>query len=112
MPRYINIADAVLMPSEAETQALVYLETQACARLLVASDIPAAREVVTDGETGLLFGKGDIDDLAAKVLRAVGDPLLRSRIGRAARMHVERHGLDVMTESYEALLRRVSRRQG
>jgi glycosyltransferase involved in cell wall biosynthesis len=111
MPRYINLADAVLMPSEAETQALVYLETQACARLLVASDIPASREVVADGRTGLLFRKGDLDDLAAKVLRAVGDPLLRSRIGRAARTHVERHGLDVMTASYEALLRRVARRQ-
>lgn len=110
MPRYFNLADAVLMPSEAETQALVYLETQACARLLLASDIPAAREVVTDGESGLLFRKGGIDDLAAKTLRAVDDPLLRSRIGRAARTHVQRHGLDVMTARYEDLLRRVAQR--
>jgi glycosyltransferase involved in cell wall biosynthesis len=111
MPRYVNLADAVLMPSEAETQALVYLETQACARVLVASDIPAAREVVTDGETGLLFRTADIDDLVAKTLHTLRDPLLRSRIGRASRTRVERHGLDVMTTSYEDLLRRVARRQ-
>jgi glycosyltransferase involved in cell wall biosynthesis len=55
MPDYINLADIVVMPSAAETQALVYLETQACARLLLASDIPGAREVIVDGETGLLF---------------------------------------------------------
>lgn len=52
MPEYINLADIMVMPSEAETQALVYLEAQACARLLLASDIPGAREVIVDGETG------------------------------------------------------------
>jgi len=111
MPRYINLADAVLMPSEAETQALVYLETQACARLLLASDIPAAREVVTDGETGLLFRKGDPADLAVKTLHAMEDPLLRARIGQAARTHVRAHALDVMATSYENLLLRLVHRQ-
>jgi glycosyltransferase involved in cell wall biosynthesis len=47
------------MPSDSETQALVYLEAQACARVLLASDVPGAREVMTDGETGLLFRKED-----------------------------------------------------
>jgi glycosyltransferase involved in cell wall biosynthesis len=110
MPRYVNLADLVLMPSEAETQALAYLEAQACARLLLASDIPAAREVVTDRETGLFFRKGDIADLAAKTLHAIDDPVLRARIGRAARVRVERYSLDVMTATYEELLRRVARR--
>jgi len=110
MPRYVNLADAVLMPSDAETQALVYLETHACARLLVTSDIPAAREVVTDGKTGLLFRTGDIGALASTTLRALGDPLLRARIGRAARRQAERHGLELMTTRYEDLLRRIARR--
>jgi len=109
MPRYINLADAVLMPSEAETQALVYLETQACARLLVASDIPAAREVVSDGETGLLFRMGDVGDLVAKTLHAMNDPLLRLRIGQASRARVQSHSLEVMTASYEGLLTRLAR---
>jgi len=112
MPRYVNLADAVIMPSEAETQALVYLETQACARLLIASDIPAAREVVVNGRTGLLFRMGDIDDLTAKTLHAMDDSVLRSRISHAAWRYVQRHSLDVMTASYEELLGRVARRQG
>jgi 1,2-diacylglycerol 3-alpha-glucosyltransferase len=110
MPRYINLADAVLMPSEAETQALVYLETQACARLLLASDIAAAREVVIHNDTGLLFRKGDIDDLTATTLHAVGDPLLRLRIGQTARARVASFDLDVMTTRYEDLLRHVAAR--
>ena len=52
MPDYMNLADIVVMPSESEGLARVYLEAQACARVLIASDIAPAREVVTDGETG------------------------------------------------------------
>src|SRR4029434_2172973 len=64
MPRYMNLADLVVMPSEREGLSRVYLEAQACAKTLLASDIPGAREAVTHGETGLLFRRGDIDDLA------------------------------------------------
>jgi len=93
MPDYINLADIVVMPSEAEGMARVYLETQACARVLLASDIPAAREVIVDGETGLLFSKGDIDDLTAKTLLAASDPKFRGDIGRKAREQVKGHSL-------------------
>jgi glycosyltransferase involved in cell wall biosynthesis len=104
MPTYINLADIVVMASEGEGLARVYLETQACARLLLASDIPAAREAVTDGKTGLLFGRGDIDDLAAKTLHAAGCPGLRASIGRNARRHALRHSLPRAVEAYAAVL--------
>ena len=54
------------MPSESEAFPLVYLETQACGRLLLASDIPAGREVVVPGDNGLLFRTGDVADLTAR----------------------------------------------
>jgi teichuronic acid biosynthesis glycosyltransferase TuaC len=37
LPRYMNLADLVIMPSESDGLARVYLEAQACARLLVAA---------------------------------------------------------------------------
>ena len=40
VPDYINLADLVVMPSADEGLARVYLETQACGRVLLASDIP------------------------------------------------------------------------
>jgi glycosyltransferase involved in cell wall biosynthesis len=113
VPDYINLADLVVMPSEAESQARVYLETQACERLLLASDIPAAREVVVDGETGLLFRKRDIDDLTAKTLQAAADAALRADIGRKARERVRAHSLDDAIAAFLTLLERlVSRRAG
>jgi glycosyltransferase involved in cell wall biosynthesis len=82
----------------------VYQEAQACAKTLLASDIPGAREVVRHGETGLLFQKADIDDQAEKTLLA-GDSALRARIGRQARQYVERyHDIDRAVDQYMALL--------
>jgi len=111
MPEYMNLADLVLMPSEREGLARVYLEGQACGKTLIASDIPAAREVVIHGQTGLLFRMGDVEDLAEQTLLAAGDPLLREKISRPAREHVLRHhNLDTIVEQYLALMRDLVRR--
>jgi glycosyltransferase involved in cell wall biosynthesis len=110
VPAYVNLTDIVVMPSETEGLARVYLETQVCERLLLASDIPAAREVIVDGETGLLFRTGDIDDLTAKTLLVAGDPELRTRIGRQARARAIRHTLDDVVAAYAATLEEVVRR--
>ena len=110
VPGFINAADIVVMPSAGEAQALVYLETQACERTLVASDIPAAREVVDHGRTGLLFRTGDIAHLAETLLIAVRDPALRARIGRSAREHVTKHALDRVVAAYAELFESVAAR--
>jgi L-malate glycosyltransferase len=80
MPDYINLADGVLMPSEREGQSLVYLETQACGRVLIASDIPPAREIIVQGQTGLLFRLGDVADFAAKILMTARERRLRTTL--------------------------------
>lgn len=104
MPGYLRLADIVVMPSEHEGLPLVYLETQASGRLLVASDISAAREVVVDGETGLIAGRGDVEHLAATTLRGVSDPILRAAIGRAARTAVHAHAKPAVVATYAGIL--------
>ena len=89
--------------------ARVYLEAQACARVLVASDIAPAREVVTDGETGLLFPVGDIDALTTQTLRAAAEPGLRARIGGMARRRVQAHGVREAVVQYAEALVHVAR---
>jgi glycosyltransferase involved in cell wall biosynthesis len=109
MPDYINLADIVVMPSESEGLARVYLEAQACARVLIASDIPPAREVVTDGETGLLFPPGDVAALTEQTVRAAGDPVLRERIGRHAHARVQVNSLGDAGAAYSNALEGVVR---
>jgi glycosyltransferase involved in cell wall biosynthesis len=107
VPDYIRLADIVVMPSAAEAQARVYLETQACARTLVASDIPGAREVVVDGETGLLFRTGEVEDLTAKVLLAAGDRGLRERLGRQGRQRLAPHLFPRVVAAYDTQFSRL-----
>jgi glycosyltransferase involved in cell wall biosynthesis len=104
MPDWIRLADLVLMPSESEGMARVYLETQACGRTLVASDIPAAREVICPGRTGILVPLGDIEALTTATLELAADPARRAAIGREAHAYaVAHHSLDQALARYEAL---------
>lgn len=93
IPSYLNSASIIVTPTQIENQSLIHLEAQACGRVLVASDIPAAREIITDGETGLLFPLGDVEQLAAKVLQAATDAVLRKTIARNARASVQKHSM-------------------
>lgn len=91
VPEYLRLADMAIMPSRTEGLAMAYLEAMATGLVLLASDIPAAREVIKDGERGFLFPVGDVGAMAEMILKAAADPDLRQRIGAAARVHVERH---------------------
>lgn len=104
VPLYLRLADVVVMPSAAEALALVYLETQACGRVLIASDIDGAREVVRDGDTGLLHPLGDPDALAECILRAAANPTLCAAIGARARSFAESYTLDAVLDAYERIL--------
>jgi glycosyltransferase involved in cell wall biosynthesis len=108
VPAHLALADLVVMPSEAEGMARVYLETQASGRTLVASDIPPAREVVQHGETGLLFPLGDIQALAARTVQAAADASLRAHIGARSRERVRLHDLESVARAYSVLIQEVA----
>lgn len=103
--KYYSIFDLVVMPSESEARSMVYLETQASGRVLIASDIPAAREAIEDGVTGLLYPLGSSEALAEKILLAAASPELRQTIGRQARVLAETRTLAGYAEAYERTLR-------
>jgi glycosyltransferase involved in cell wall biosynthesis len=59
-------------------------------KAVLASDLPAMREIIADHETGILFEPGNPTDLAEKALRLLNDPLLRIRFGSEGRSRVLR----------------------
>ncbi|MEM4203987.1 MAG: glycosyltransferase [Candidatus Methanomethylicaceae archaeon] len=67
-----------------ETQGLVVLEAAALGIPAIVSDGCAAKEAIVDGETGLLFRSGDINDLCQKLRILRDDPQLAYRLGRKA----------------------------
>ncbi len=66
------------------------LEAMAAGRAVVASDVGGHRELVRDGETGILFRAGDVAALAGALDRVLGDAALRARLGEAGRAFVRR----------------------
>ena len=59
----------------------------ACATPLVTADTPAARELLTDGQSAVLVPPGDPEALASAVERALGDTALGDRGLAAYRTH-------------------------
>jgi glycosyltransferase involved in cell wall biosynthesis len=91
------------------------LEAAACARAIVATDMPGCREVVRHGESGLLVPPHDIAALAEALARLVADAGLRQAMGAAGRVLVERDfGEAIVAQQtlalYQALLRQRARR--
>ncbi len=66
------------------------LEAMAAGKALVASNVGGHRELIVDGETGVLFAAGDRDALAAAVLRVAEDPALAARLRAFGPDHVRR----------------------
>lgn len=65
-------------------------EAMAMEKAVVVSDVAALAEIVTDGETGLLFPKGDVEQLSVALERLVLRPELRKELGARARAWVVR----------------------
>ena len=60
-------------------------EAMAHGRPVVASAVGGLRDLVVDGETGLVVPPGDVAALRAALERLLADPELRRRLGAAAR---------------------------
>jgi glycosyltransferase involved in cell wall biosynthesis len=63
---------------------IVALEASAAGKPVVASDIGGLRDIVVDGETGLLVPADDRVALVEAMRRLIGDDGLRERLGAAA----------------------------
>ncbi|MEO6221918.1 MAG: glycosyltransferase family 4 protein [Vicinamibacterales bacterium] len=87
----IGGAEVLVLPntstvvSERYTSPLKLFEYLASGRAIVASDLPALREVLTHNETALLVPAGDVHALADALSLLAADGALRERLGRAAR---------------------------
>ncbi len=77
--RYYDLIDVLVYPrlsmrlTELVTP-LNPLEAMAQGRLFIASDVGGHRELIRDGETGVLFRAGDAADLTAKALDLLSQP--------------------------------------
>ena len=87
------------------------LEVMAMAKPLLASDIAGHREIVREGENGLLFGSGDQEALQARMVSMLENETLRMELGLRARRWVENNrDWRVLAERYTSMYQRLTQR--
>ncbi len=92
--RYYSLVDVLVYPRHSMrltdlVTPLKPLEAMAQGLLLVASDVGGHKELIRDGETGMLFRAGDADDLARSVLRLLAMQDHWPQLREAGRRYVE-----------------------
>jgi len=100
-------ADILVLPntpsatSERYTSPLKLFEYLTIGRAIVASDLPAIREVLTDGQTARLVRAGDADALADALRELAASPATSTALGAAARALAPRYTWDARAERLE-----------
>ena len=89
MPLVLAKSHVVTLPSYSEGLPTVLLEAAASGRPILATDIPGCRDVVRQGETGLLVPLGDQQAYEAALERLIREPELRRRMGETGRQWAE-----------------------
>jgi len=90
VPILYEAMDIVVLPSHREGMPTTLMEAAAMEKPVVATDIRGCRDVVNDGETGLLVPLRDPKALAAAMTSLLADPERRRTMGLAARRRAER----------------------
>lgn len=85
VPLWTQAMDVVVHASDNEPFGIVVIEAMALGKPVVAGDAAGPREIITDGENGLLAPYGDAETLARQVLRYLDDPSFANRLATAAR---------------------------
>ncbi len=105
--RVYDLADAFVLPSSYETFSLVTFEAAASGLPVLATPVNGVRELIQDGETGLLITR-EPEVIAERLRRLAADPALRSRLGTAARAAAMSFGRERMVREHDALYQRLA----
>lgn len=85
MPQVLAQSHIVCLPSYREGLPKSLLEAASCGRPIVTTDVPGCREIVRDGDNGILVEARNSMALADALAKLLADPELRQRMGQRGR---------------------------
>ena len=100
VPNYLKAGDLFVYASLTETQGLVTMEAMAAGLTVVAVDATGTRDVVQNGEDGLLTDN-DSQALADGILRVLDNPQLRMRLQTNGKLNIRQ--FDILTQAKKML---------
>jgi glycosyltransferase involved in cell wall biosynthesis len=99
-----NDHDIYIFPSLYEPFSLTLIHALDAGIPTVASSAGGNSEIISHGQTGLLFEKGRPEDLANRILDLIGNPNLRADLVMAGRRAARRFTLERMVDRIELAL--------
>jgi glycosyltransferase involved in cell wall biosynthesis len=108
VPELLGACDLFAMASEWEGSPVAVIEAMASGLPIVATAVGGVPELVADGETGALVGRGEIGALAAAIRRMGDDGERRRQMAERARARSARFGIQAMIDAYAELFERVA----
>ncbi len=103
---YYRLATLVVTPSRRESLGLTVLEGMLRGRPVIACRVEGVPEIVSNGETGILIGSENPQELAQAIERLLDDPMLCHKLSRAGRQYVLRqHTIEGMANQTVSVYR-------
>ncbi|MBN2563852.1 MAG: glycosyltransferase [Phycisphaerae bacterium] len=109
VPGWLKTADVLVFPSRTEGSPNVVIEAMLCGCPVVASDLPATRELIDHGVHGLLCRPGGVRTFAEAIVELLADDRRRGVMAAAARERaIRRHNIIYVVprwrEAYDRVL--------
>lgn len=104
MPQFWNSLDIAVVPSLSESFGLVALEALACGVPVIATAVGGLKEIIVDGECGLLVPPGDAAALAGALRLLLTNDSLRWRLAAGARLRAQQFSLQRRSREVLALV--------
>ena len=103
VPELLGALDVFCISSLYEGTPLALFEAMAAGKAIVSTAVDGCREVLTEGETGLLVPPSDARALAGALDRVLGDAPLRAALAARAREASLRYDVRACVEAMQAL---------
>jgi len=111
MPRFYDLCDVFVLPSEAEPWGLVLNEVMNAGKPIIASDqVAAAADLVGDGDNGFIFPTGDVAALQRRLAQILASPEHAAKMGACSLERVARFSFEADRAGLTAALEFVTAR--
>ena len=106
---YLSRAHVVVNSSIKEGWGITNLEANACGTPVISANVPGLRDSVRNGESGLLYEYGDLQDLSAKISLVLSDNSVRTRLSNGAVEWAKKFTWDRSAEEMLELCKRLAK---
>jgi glycosyltransferase involved in cell wall biosynthesis len=104
---FLSTFDIFVLPSKIEGTPISLIEAMAAGKAIIASNIPAIREIIDDGKDALLFELNSYTQLKDKMSLLFSHPELRVKLGKNAKNKSQQYAADIVFSNFLELYKNI-----